>query len=104
MWEKILGRIAELNFSAYLYMFGFYFQYMSKMKSNKKDEIFWKALGENIYTYRKRMNLLQIDLSKKVGLSRTSITNIELGRHKIDTLTLFNISKALNTSILNLIP
>lgn len=77
---------------------------MSKTKGNKKDERFWKVLGENIYTYRKDLNLLQIDLSKKVGLSRTSITNIELGIHKIDVETLNNIAKALNTSVQNLIP
>lgn len=75
-------------------------------KENKKElaDKFWKELGENIFTYRKDMNLLQIDLSKKIGLSRTSISNIEVGRHRIDVFTLYQIAKILKTSVQNLIP
>ena len=42
---------------------------------------FYRELGRLIRDRRKAISLSQAGLAANVGLSRTSITNIELGRH-----------------------
>lgn len=72
----------------------------------------YKILGERIRTYRCAYGLSQEELSQKtsivsndsISISRTSISNIEVGRHQPPLHTLSLISKALRKDIHSLIP
>lgn len=60
-------------------------------------------LGNNILTLRKKMQLSQEKLGKKVGVTRQTISNWELGQTIPDTYQLISLSKALNVSIDSLV-
>jgi transcriptional regulator with XRE-family HTH domain len=58
------------------------------------------ALGERIRTLREAAGLLQMDLAHRVGLSRTSITNLEAGRQgNIPLDRLLALATALDTTV-----
>ena len=65
---------------------------------------FYSKIGQKIKQIRKEKELSQEQLSNKIGLSRTSITNIELGKQAILGYTLFKITKALDVDIIELLP
>lgn len=68
---------------------------------------FYQELGRNIKRARTSAGSLaptQEDLAKKIGLTRTSITNIEKGRQRIMLHTLFEISIALGVALSALVP
>lgn len=50
------------------------------------------------------MEITQEELARRVGMTRTSITNIERGRQKVQLHTLYDIAAALDTPIQNLLP
>lgn len=60
-------------------------------------------LGNNILELRKRMQLSQEKLGEKVGVTRQTISNWELGQTTPDTYQLIALSKALNVSIDSLV-
>ena len=62
------------------------------------------ALGRLIRTRRERMRLTQGELARRVGMTRTSITNIESGRQKVQLHTLYTIAAALDVSPQALLP
>ncbi|HEV2800972.1 MAG TPA: ImmA/IrrE family metallo-endopeptidase [Pyrinomonadaceae bacterium] len=61
-------------------------------------------IGEKIRTGRERSQLTQEDLARKVGLTRTSITNIEKGQQRVQVHTLYTIAEFLDISIYELLP
>lgn len=67
------------------------------------DELY-VALGKLVQTARKQANLTQDDLARRVGLTRTSITNIERGRQKIQIHTLYALAEALGVGPDALLP
>ncbi len=52
-------------------------------------------LGRLVRAHRTRLQLTQETLAERIGLSRTSITNIEKGRQKILIHQLFALAEAL---------
>jgi transcriptional regulator with XRE-family HTH domain len=60
------------------------------------SENFYAGLGQRIREERIRHGLTQKDLADKVDLTRTSVTNIELGRQKLLVHTLVEIAEALD--------
>lgn len=64
---------------------------------------FYNHIGKNIKTIRNSKNLRQEDLANMVGLSRTSIVNIEKGRQKLLLHTLVDIANALSTDIMSIL-
>ena len=60
-------------------------------------------LGNNILTLRKKMQISQEKLGEKVGVTRQTISNWELGQTIPDTYQLISLSKALNISIDSLV-
>lgn len=58
-----------------------------------------KQLGKTIMLYRKSIGLSQEYVSKQLGLSRTSLVQIEKGKRSIDFFELINISKILGFDI-----
>ncbi|MBI3894356.1 MAG: helix-turn-helix transcriptional regulator [Acidobacteria bacterium] len=58
---------------------------------------FYLALGQRIAKARRGL-LTQEDLAKKIGMTRTSVINIEKGRQQLLVHTLTDIARALGTS------
>lgn len=69
-------------------------------------KIFYKDLGANIKKAREghKEPITQEKLAKNVSLSRTSIVNIEQGRHHIQVHTLIDISRSLDVTISEILP
>jgi transcriptional regulator with XRE-family HTH domain len=65
---------------------------------------FYKHLGENIRTNRQRLNLSQDELARSVGLTRTSLTNIENGRQHPPLHTFCEIAQRLKVDPSALLP
>lgn len=55
---------------------------------------FYRRFGETFKQHRERRKLTQDDIAKAVGLSRTSITNIECGRQKLLLHQVFDLAAA----------
>ena len=67
-------------------------------------EAFYRNFGHLVGNARRTRNLTQGQLADSVGLTRTSITNIEKGRQKILIHTLFDIAAVLNVEPATLFP
>ncbi len=65
---------------------------------------FYAEVGRRVYRARRRAGLTQEDLADKVGLARTSITNIEKGRQKLLLHTLAEIALELKVDVGELLP
>jgi len=63
----------------------------------------YQAIGEQIRTARTRSKVTQTDLGKRIGLTRSSIANIEAGRQRVMLHWIFQIAEELETSPLELI-
>lgn len=64
----------------------------------------YKLIGAKIRTLRGNKQLNQEDLSDKVGVGRTSISNIELGRHQAPLHLLYKICQELDSDIHSVVP
>lgn len=69
----------------------------------------YQALGQRLRAAREQQSgsrgrLTQAELASKVGLERTSITNIEKGTQKVPLHVLFRLCQALNASVTELLP
>jgi transcriptional regulator with XRE-family HTH domain len=69
----------------------------------KDHSEFYGQVGQNIRS-RRGKNLSQEALASAVGLTRTSISNIESGRQKMLLHTLVDIAAALKVDTSNLLP
>lgn len=65
---------------------------------------FDRALGERIREAREMVGLKQDQLARAVGLSRTSITNIERGRQGVQVYLLVRIADVLGRPPAELLP
>lgn len=54
--------------------------------------------------HRERARLTQDELARRVGMTRTSITNIESGRQKVQIDTLYQVARTLEISPDALLP
>lgn len=74
------------------------------MKIRDIDGVY-RAFGDRVRMHRKqRKGLTQEKLGQLVGLSRTSITNIEKGRQHVSLHQLFDIAEALRVRADALLP
>jgi transcriptional regulator with XRE-family HTH domain len=64
----------------------------------------YRLLGIKIKIARDKRGFTQEEVAKGVGLSRTSLTNIEKGRQKLLLHTLIEIASVLNTTVVELLP
>ena len=64
----------------------------------------YSILGKLVRTRREQAKLTQDELAQRVGLTRTSISNIESGRQKIQVHTLYTIAEALHVPADALLP
>lgn len=63
-----------------------------------------KELGSKIRLARSSRKRSQEELANHLGLKRTSVTNIELGKQKVSVGMLFQISEFLNCKPCDLLP
>jgi transcriptional regulator with XRE-family HTH domain len=66
--------------------------------------LIYEALGGNIRRARSNREMRQTELARLVGLSRTSITNVELGRQGLAIHQLFEFAEALGVEPCELLP
>ncbi len=64
----------------------------------------YRIVGENVRHHRKLVGMTQGDLAIEVGMSRPSIANIEVGRQSILLHQAFDLAKALQVSVDDLVP
>lgn len=64
----------------------------------------YKGVGQRVRKAREAKRLTQARLAEMVSLSRTSITNIELGRQKLLVHTLWDIAEALGVDVRQILP
>ncbi len=62
--------------------------------ADRATDAFYQRLGRAIKEARRRRKLTQAALASAVGLTRTSISNIEKGRQKILLHTFYDIAQA----------
>src|SRR5215212_2661083 len=62
------------------------------------------GLGALVRARREREGMTQGQLADRIGMTRTSITNIEKGRQKVQLHTLYDIAAALDASPAELLP
>lgn len=61
-----------------------------------KIEISYRMLGLRLQMEREHRKITQDEIAKKTGLNRTSISNIEMGRQRIQLHDFLKFCKALN--------
>lgn len=61
-------------------------------------------IGKEIARLRERQDLRQEDMAKQVGLSRTSISNIERGEHVPTLWVLYRICQTLGVEVQEVLP
>jgi transcriptional regulator with XRE-family HTH domain len=64
----------------------------------------YSELGLRVRYYRQQAQMTQLELARRVGLGRTSITNIELGQQHIPLHLLYPIAHALGQTPQKLLP
>jgi transcriptional regulator with XRE-family HTH domain len=69
-----------------------------------QESDFYKLIAEKVKMARQAANLSQAELADKIGMKRTSITNIENGQQKIQIYTLYLISEVLHLPVFALLP
>ena len=67
------------------------------------DDVY-SVVGKRVRAGRAQVQLTQDELAQRVGLTRTSITNLELGRQKIQIHTLYAIADALKLPVISFLP
>ena len=63
-----------------------------------------EIVGNNIRIFRKDKEIQQQDLANMLGLTRTTLSNMEKGKTATTLLTLYKIAKILDRSIHDIIP
>ncbi|MBW2662415.1 MAG: helix-turn-helix domain-containing protein [Deltaproteobacteria bacterium] len=69
-----------------------------------QKKLIYKIFGLKLRDARKKSGLTQVDLADRVGLSRTSITNIEKGRQGIPLHMLLQLASAVGVQPVGLLP
>ena len=73
-------------------------KYVTVTKEVVQCEPVYVSFGEIVKAHRLKRGWTQTDLANKVGLSRTSVTNIEIGRQRILLSDLFDFARAFDVS------
>lgn len=70
----------------------------------RRKQVFYWILGNAIMRARIAAGLTQAKLAARVGLSRASITNIEVGRQVVQAHTLATLAEALSVEAATILP
>jgi transcriptional regulator with XRE-family HTH domain len=77
--------------------------YLARMDDSAVDRLY-RAFGNQMRAQRDLCEMTQEQLGELIGLSRTSITNIERGRQHVSLHHIFAIAEALKISPAALLP
>lgn len=72
------------------------------MISESFEDLLYRLIGERVRS--RRGNVTQSELAERVGLGRTSITNLESGAQRMPLHYLWRIADALGCEVSELIP
>jgi transcriptional regulator with XRE-family HTH domain len=67
-------------------------------------KLFYRQFGRILAEARNKKKMSQELLARELGLSRTSVTNIEKGRQPVQLHTLYQISQLLSVELKDLLP
>lgn len=76
---------------------------LNNMREDAQKKIA-EFIGKEISRFRERQDLRQEDMAKQVGLSRTSISNIERGEHVPTLWVLYRICQTLGVEVREVLP
>jgi transcriptional regulator with XRE-family HTH domain len=65
---------------------------------------FYEEFGRALRELRLKANLTQDDVASRVGLGRTSVTNIEKGRQQVSLHMLYQLADAIDAEPSSLLP
>jgi transcriptional regulator with XRE-family HTH domain len=74
------------------------------VKPKAADQLFYRQFGQLLAQVRRKKGKSQEFLADELGLSRTSITNIEKGRQPIQLHSLYRIARLLGVELKELLP
>jgi len=74
------------------------------MGSADGERAFYIAFGKMLADARRKKHISQEMLADELGLTRTSVTNIEKGRQPVQLYSLYRIARLLRTDVKNLLP
>ena len=74
------------------------------MLSKVDQDTFYQKLGENIKAARESKKVKQETLASHLGFSRISVSNIEMGKQKIQVHSLVEVSNYLQVPLEQLVP
>ena len=74
------------------------------MATEPQVDAFYQILGERVKQGRRRANFSQADLAERLGLTRTSIANLEAGRQRPSTHQSAMLADILGIPIERLLP
>ena len=74
------------------------------MKAKAADQLFYRQYGRLLAEARRKKGISQELLADELGLSRTSITNIEKGRQPVQLHSLYCIARLLGVELKDLLP
>jgi transcriptional regulator with XRE-family HTH domain len=67
-------------------------------------DVIYRAFGEIVAKRRRDAGLKQGAFAKRIGLSRTSVTNIERGRQAVNLHTVYLMADAVGRDVSDLLP
>jgi len=76
---------------------------LSEMEDARRKRLY-EAIGSRVKQYRNEEDLTQNALAKQIGVSRTSIVNIEGGNQHAPLHVLWDIAESLDRNLESLIP
>lgn len=68
------------------------------------EHLLYREFGLALASVRRKKHLSQAQLAGKVGLSRTSVTNIERGRHAVRLHQVYIFATTLGVEVATLLP
>ena len=74
------------------------------MKATAADHLFYRHFGQLLAEVRRKKKISQEMLAVELGLSRTSITNIEKGRQPVQLHSLYTIARLFQVELKDLLP
>jgi len=63
-----------------------------------------REIGNRIEFFRKARGITLEELASSISVSRSSISNVEKGRHRLDIVKLLKVAKRLDVGLLDIVP
>lgn len=64
-----------------------------------QETAFYRHAGQRIRAHRRRIQMTQVDCAARIGISRPSLANIEVGRQRIDGYRLGQLAHVFGVTV-----